>query len=71
MKTRETKTTKTTKSNAPARRSSEFESVSEILSRMFTVRGGRLERHTTRARPDDEGRADGQRNREAYEQVET
>jgi hypothetical protein len=64
---KKTTTTRATRNNPPARAGG-FESVGAILARMFEVRGDRLERHITRARPDHEGRADGRRECGAYEQ---
>jgi hypothetical protein len=64
-------TNRATTSNSQPARAGEFESVADILARVLLARGeGCAELVARRARSDG-GRADGQRDRETYEQVET
>ncbi len=61
------RTARTTSNNPPAR-AGEFESVGAILERVLLARGEGCAELVRRARPDHEGRADGQRDRATYEQ---
>jgi hypothetical protein len=70
MRTKPTRANRATASNSPPARAGEFESVAAILERVLLARGEGCAELVGRARSDG-GRADGQRDSEAYEPVNT